>query len=414
MEFKYLEKYKYPTNAVLNLTDNCNLACVYCFVQQKPHYMTLDVAKKAVDFIVNNYNIKKQHGWLRDNEKKTITFFGGEPMLMYDKIIVPLIKYIEDTYNINEFHFDITTNGTLLNEERITFLSKYSIVPLLSIDGNKETQEHNRPCKNCKDGSSFELVSKNIPILLKYFPNTMFRSTVYKDSIQNLFEDYLYAESMGFKNYTCIPDVRSQNWTNKDLENYKNELFKIIAYIFSQYLHNEKPKTNFGNLNKAFSKIIFNDLNSNQQINTFSVNRCGLGITGFSINYKGDFFSCQEQDSREQHGEYFYFGNLNNGIDVDKHFKILNDYVSSNGGCEKEDNCKDCLLQFSCTHGCPSTQKDIFNNIGLMAYVQCEDYKFTVNMAIKMMNYLVQTNNSIFHEEMTKILKDKGVIANGK
>jgi len=32
MEFEYLEWYKYPTNVVLNLTDNCNLACRYCFV----------------------------------------------------------------------------------------------------------------------------------------------------------------------------------------------------------------------------------------------------------------------------------------------------------------------------------------------------------------------------------------------
>ena len=32
MDFKYLEKYKYPTSIVLNLTDNCNLACIYCFV----------------------------------------------------------------------------------------------------------------------------------------------------------------------------------------------------------------------------------------------------------------------------------------------------------------------------------------------------------------------------------------------
>jgi sulfatase maturation enzyme AslB (radical SAM superfamily) len=101
--------------------------------------MTLDIAKSAVDLIVNNYNIKKEKGWLGKDERKGVTFFGGEPMLMYDQIIVPLIKYIENTYNINEFHFDITTNGTLLNEERLVFMSKYSIYPLLSIDGDRET-----------------------------------------------------------------------------------------------------------------------------------------------------------------------------------------------------------------------------------------------------------------------------------
>ena len=28
----YLKEYLYPINAVLNLTDDCNLACKYCFV----------------------------------------------------------------------------------------------------------------------------------------------------------------------------------------------------------------------------------------------------------------------------------------------------------------------------------------------------------------------------------------------
>jgi L-lysine 2,3-aminomutase len=32
MEFEYLGRYKYPTGVLLNLTDNCNLACIYCFV----------------------------------------------------------------------------------------------------------------------------------------------------------------------------------------------------------------------------------------------------------------------------------------------------------------------------------------------------------------------------------------------
>ena len=62
--------------------------------------MSIDVAKDAVNFLINNYNIKKEKGWLRRNEKKTLVFFGGEPMLMFDSIIEPIIHYIEETDNI--------------------------------------------------------------------------------------------------------------------------------------------------------------------------------------------------------------------------------------------------------------------------------------------------------------------------
>ena len=415
MEFEYLGRYKYPTGILLNLTDNCNLACIYCFVQQKPHYMPLDIAKQAVDFIVNNYNIKKERGWLRTQETKRITFFGGEPMLMFDQIIVPLIEYIENNYDINEFKFDITTNGTLLSEERLIFMKKYNISILLSIDGDKETQDYNRPCKDC-NSSSFNLVSKNIPFILKYFPDTVFRSTVYKDTIKNLFQNYLYAEEIGFKNYICIPDSRSQNWTEEDLENYKNEIFKIMMYYLSYYVNNELPKLNFYNFERSLAKILINDIDVkiNKKIkNTFDVTRCGMGIITCSVNYQGDIFSCQEQDSRE-YGDYFYIGNLNDGIDQEKHERILKDYFYGQGGCEKKDNCKDCLLELICSHGCPSTQKDIFNDMTIMPYIVCEESKFTLEITMNIMSYLVQTNNPLFYEKMRKKLKSRGVINNGE
>ena len=40
-EFEYKEVYKYLSNIMLCVTDACNLACRYCFVEQHPNYMTL-------------------------------------------------------------------------------------------------------------------------------------------------------------------------------------------------------------------------------------------------------------------------------------------------------------------------------------------------------------------------------------
>jgi len=84
---------------------------------------------------------------------------------------------------------------------------------LLSIDGNKETQDFNRPCKNCNQ-SSFDLIEKNISYLLKNFPNLCFRSTIYAPTVDHLFENYLYAESLGFKRWEAIEDSR-HIWTKE-------------------------------------------------------------------------------------------------------------------------------------------------------------------------------------------------------
>ena len=199
MDFKYNDKYQYLSSSMLNVTDDCNLQCRYCFVEQHPHYMTLETAKKAADFLYKNY-IKKQKLQIKNN-RCSIYFFGGEPMLCYNSIIEPLVEYCHQYYP--EITFGMTTNGTLLDKKKINFLKKNNFNLLLSIDGDKETQNYNRPCRNCNQ-SSFDLIEKNIPYLLKNFPNLCFRSTIYAPTVKNLYKNYLYAESLGFKNYDMI------------------------------------------------------------------------------------------------------------------------------------------------------------------------------------------------------------------
>lgn len=207
MEFEYKEAYKYPTCVCLNITDSCNLACKYCFVQQKPHFITLETAKQAVDWIANNRKIKNEMPNLTKIQKADINFFGGEPMLLYNEIIEPLVLYSEEKYG-DSITFGITTNGTLLNEERIDFFANHHFNMLLSIDGNKTTQDFNRPQRNGE--GSFDLIEKNIPYLLKKFPYITFRATLYQPTIQYLYENYKYAEKMGFKNIFICPNAREE------------------------------------------------------------------------------------------------------------------------------------------------------------------------------------------------------------
>ena len=55
-------------------------------------------------------------------------------MLQWDNIIVPLVnKYPQIKYSI-------TTNGSLLTEEKISFLAQNNFSVMLSMDGNELTQ----------------------------------------------------------------------------------------------------------------------------------------------------------------------------------------------------------------------------------------------------------------------------------
>ena len=125
--------------------------------------------------------------------------------------------------------FSLTTNITLLDKEKVDFFKAIDCSPMLSIDGAPETQDFQRPCKNPNLKTS-ELIEKNIPYILSQFPFVLFRSTIYQPTINKMFENYLYAESLGFKAINFTPDTRARDWTNKEYNQIKEQLYKIFAY----------------------------------------------------------------------------------------------------------------------------------------------------------------------------------------
>ena len=99
--------------------------------------MTYDIAKKSVDFIISNYQKKQELFPHEEHPKPNLTFFGGEPTLLWDEIIVPLTQYIKTSQL--PISLNMTTNGSLLNKERISFLKDNNIHLLLSMDGDEYT-----------------------------------------------------------------------------------------------------------------------------------------------------------------------------------------------------------------------------------------------------------------------------------
>ena len=193
----------------------------------------------------------------------------------------------------------------------------------------------------------------------------------------------------------------------------------MVFHILNQFLDNKFPKTVFNNLGKALKQIIINDINTitNRFNDTFHLLRCGLGTITCSINYQGDIFTCQEQDSKKT-GSYFYIGNIYDGINENLHKKFLQDYINSEGKCEKPDECETCLIQKICEHGCVSQQKDLFGDMGITAYISCKNSQFAINLSRVLMTILTEQNNLKFEEYIESIYKNilyrKKVKINGK
>ena len=115
--------------------------------------MPFEIADDTVKWLnKNKEEYKNINGYYPKDS--SVFFFGGEPTLRWYDLIVPLVeKYPNEKYSI-------TTNGYLLDKDKIDFMKEHNFSVMLSMDGNEATQNYNR-----KEGS-FQKLDEMIPYLL--------------------------------------------------------------------------------------------------------------------------------------------------------------------------------------------------------------------------------------------------------
>lgn len=352
------------TNVFLNVTQKCNLKCKYCFVCQQPKEITLDVAKDAARFVAKNA--------LKAGRKPSINFFGGEPMLKYEDIIKPLTLWIRENYG-DSFELSLTTNGMLLTEEIMKFFDENDVGMLFSIDGDKETQDINRPRHDGR--GSFEQLEPVIDLVLKYHPTMTFRATVDTPTHKNLYKNYRFAVGKGYTNCFFIPNV-FHDWSEQELSELDAELDKVCDYYIEELKAGRKPCT-FNHFEEAIGdirKII--DLKDGEfrepARNTLGGGRCGIGVgSSGGIGVKGDIYTCQEMVENPDVGEKFKIGNIYEGVDDSKRRAVAEMYDAEEIKCSDESFCEDCPKKRICDGGCCINNFFKYDSLNVIDYVMC-------------------------------------------
>lgn len=364
----------------LNITQKCNLKCKYCFVYQQPMEMTYQVAQDAADFYASNCGEK---------DVPSINFFGGEPLLRWKDIIVPLTLYIRKKYGKN-YRLGITTNGILLNEEKLEFMKEHDIGFLFSMDGDKKTQDLNRPFHNGK--GSFDLLIDKIPMFLKYNLNATFRATVDHDNVYDMANNYQFAIDMGYNNVFMIPNVFSQ-WSEDEVKELEVQSMKIADI----YIKNLKKGLNveFNQFREAQGRI--NNIENAKKTNDYrargvglpAFGRCGLGGSKFgSIGATGDVFSCQEMVENPEVGDKFVIGNIYTGMLEEKRWNIMSDFDPRNIIRSDGKTCRGCELNQVCDGACSINNFFATGDLEIMPAVLCEFYNIMIREQRRIMQEL--------------------------
>lgn len=300
---------------IINPTMNCNFKCWYCYETHiKDSKMNSETKDKVISFVKKTIQENPQ---IKDFY---ISWFGGEPLLYFDKVIRPILSEIVPylkSANVN-FSCGITTNGLLLNQERLDFCKEHSLNSFqITLDGHRERHDKVRFISEGK--GSYDKILQNIFLIAK---NNLTASVRVNCSPETLFG---------------IP---------------------LILKEFNTLLETEKKNIHFD-----FHKVwqVAQDIEDDLMDYRVQFRESGFRVRGgiydtlvqscyadkknhVTINYNGEVFKCTARDFKSEDVE----GKLNDDGSLewnDKYHKRLNSKFNNRP-------CFDCKIFPICGGGC--------------------------------------------------------------
>ena len=338
----------------LHVSHDCNLRCKYCFAETgdfgmgKRMTMDFDVAKKAIDFV-----IEKSRG--RRNIE--VDFFGGEPLMAWDTVkkTVAYARSLEEEKN-KKFRFTITTNGLMLDDEKIDYINENMDNCVLSLDGRKCINDEMRPTAGgC--GSYDVIVPKFKKLVSQRSKDKDYyvRGTFTSKNL-DFTNDVLAIADEGFDQLSVEP-VTSEPGTGydiseKDLPRIGEEYEKLVDIM--QQRRKEGKSFNF------FHFMV--DLQQGPCV-IKRLRGCGAGYESVAVTPDGEIYPCHQFVGHPE----FLLGTLDNGkfdMDISNHFSGLN-------VCTRP-KCKDCWAKFYCSGGCAAANFNMNGDIETPYEMGCE------------------------------------------
>ncbi len=322
---------------VMNLTNQCNLSCQYCYEfgedkvatpEGKPKFMDFETASASVDYLFSQS--EGRHG-------VHITFFGGETLMNF-----PLLKKVVDYAKQKaadqgrSIDFSLTTNATLLTPAIIEYLSKNEIGVTVSMDGDKASHDKFRVFSNGK--GSYDIIEPRVRELIKEHKTRpiVARVTMTSQAMDVLGTYRHLKHDLGFHEIGFAPVTTSPNRLYSIDSRGLDSVLDQFGVLASEYLANALRGEHHG-----FSNVSDTLAELHQGVNKSHPCGAGLGLVG--VGPSGDIAPCHRFVDSDTHT----LGHVSTGIDKVKQ----NDFLSR-GHIQVKTDCSTCFARPLCAGGC--------------------------------------------------------------
>lgn len=348
----------------LHLTNNCNMACNYCYVDNKKiQVMSFETAKKAVD--IASLDSKTSIG---------IVFFGGEPLLCRD-LIYQTVEYCrwKEKHSKGMYHFKITTNGLLLDDEFMNFSLKENVFIALSHDGIMKVHDSHRVDSNGR--GTFHILNDKIDMLLSCRPYAPVLMVVNPDTAEYYSGSVEYLYGKGFR-YIISSLNYAANWRENDMELLKKQYEILAEFYFQRTIEEDKFYLS------PFEVKISSHINGD----SYCHERCELGKKQISISPDGLLYPCVQFVG----DEHYSIGHVDSGINREIQEKI---YAYNE---EEKENCEGCAISKRCNHYCGCMNLQSTGSINKVSPVQCSHERLLLPIADKLAERLYKKKSAMF------------------
>jgi uncharacterized protein len=322
---------------VLNVTNQCNLSCAYCYeygedkiVQtdngRQPKWMSEETARESVDFL------------LRESGRVAhLTFFGGETLMNFAVLKTAVAYATARAAELGkEIDFSLTTNATLLRPEVIDFLAEHRFGVTISIDGPADVQDRFRVFHNGAGSSA--LIEPKIKALLARHRSRPIgaRVTLTRDTLEvRRIYDHL-TNGIGFWEVGFAPVTSSPGRAHAFGEDGFEEVLAQFRDLARDYrdaaLANRhhgfsNVRETLGEIHKGASKAW----------------PCGAGFGLLGVSTSGDVNLCHRFAGSDDHK----LGTVRDGIDRGVQRAFLDAHHVAN-----KTDCRTCWARPLCAGGC--------------------------------------------------------------
>ena len=346
----------------LHVAHTCNLNCEYCFASQGKYHgeravMSLDVAKRAMDFLIENSGTRKN---------LEVDFFGGEPLMNWDvvKRLVEYARSVEKKHNKN-FRFTLTTNGMLVDDEVIEFANREMSNVVLSLDGRKEIHDRFR-VDYAGRGSWEQIVPKFQKFVQARGNKDYYMRGTFTHANPDFLKDIQTMLDLGFTELSMEPVVCAKGDPSELTEADLPVVFEQYEKLAQLMLARKKEGRPF-----TFYHYMI-DLSGGPCIYK-RISGCGSGTEYMAVTPWGDLYPCHQFVGDEK----FKLGDIWSGVsgtDIQNEFMQCNVYERT--------ECRECWARLYCSGGCAANAYHATGSIKGIYKYGCELFKKRMECAI--------------------------------